>query len=70
MRSYSYNYLVLRLFPLVEERPWSELISGRGNRGVCLLRLENATSYVKGYEQQNILLLHLKEHEKISRLAV
>jgi hypothetical protein len=23
-----------------------------------------------GYEQQKILLLHLKEHEKISRLAV
>ena len=25
---------------------------------------------VKGYEQQKKLLLHLKEHEKISRLAV
>ncbi len=25
---------------------------------------------VKGYEQQKILLLHLKKHEKISRLAV
>jgi hypothetical protein len=25
---------------------------------------------VKGYEQQKILLLDLKEHEKISRLAV
>jgi hypothetical protein len=24
----------------------------------------------QGYEQQKILLLHLKEHEKISRLAV
>jgi hypothetical protein len=24
----------------------------------------------KGYEQQKILLLHRKEHEKISRLAV
>jgi hypothetical protein len=26
--------------------------------------------HVKGYEQQKMLLLHLKEHEKISRLAV
>ena len=25
---------------------------------------------LKGYEQQNFLLLHLKEHVKISRLAV
>jgi hypothetical protein len=25
---------------------------------------------IKGYEQQKNLLLHLKEHEKISRLAV
>ena len=25
---------------------------------------------VKGYEQQKFLLLHLKQHEKISRLAV
>ena len=36
----------------------------------CLRRLLSRGLKLKGYEQQKILLLHLKEHEKISRLAV
>jgi hypothetical protein len=48
-------------------RSWSQ--GGAVEESVCCV-WKIATLCVKEYEQQKNLLLHLKEHEKISRLAV